>query len=107
MTVSGQFHATLSQQSRKRVVEKIRVFARAQIGKRIEPCELGVDAARMTHDKAAVGQAVEKFGKEFGVIGARAKAVSAGEGRIGPSARLRRELPETPAQSVEDQPFRF
>ena len=63
MTVSSQFHAALSQQSRKSVVEKIRIFALAQIGKRIKPCELGVDAARMTHDEAAVGQTVEKFGK--------------------------------------------
>ena len=47
------------------LVEKIRVFALAQIGERIEPHKLGIDPAGMTHDETAIGQAVEKFREKF------------------------------------------
>ena len=66
---------------------EIRVFALAQDGERVEPLELGIDKAGMAHDQPAVRQAVEKARKSSREVGARRKAVAAGESRIGARCR--------------------
>src|ERR1700683_691219 len=70
------------QELRKCVAEKIRVFALAQVGQWIKPRQFGIDDAGMAHNHAAVGHAVKKIRKQFGVIGAGAERVGAGEGRV-------------------------
>src|SRR5271154_288030 len=60
---SGERVTARGKQPWKRVVEKIDVFALAQIGQRVEAAQFGVDFSRMAHDDAAVGQSVEKARK--------------------------------------------
>ena len=75
--------AVRRQHLRKAVSGEKGVFAFAQGRKRIEPLQLRIHKAGMTHHHASVAQAVEKARKQLGEIRIIMELISPGEGRVG------------------------
>src|SRR5436305_164221 len=90
-----------SERLRKCITAEKGIFALAQDRQRIELAELGIDEARMTHDKAAVGEPIEKAGKQGRKIDVVAEFIGASETRIGFRSNRGGAPAEAPAHQIE------
>src|SRR6516164_1396943 len=90
-----------SERLRKCINAKIGVFALAQDRQRVELAKLGVDEAGMTHDHAAVGEPIEKAGKQDREIDVVAEFIGASETRISFHSKRGGAPAEAPAHEIE------
>jgi hypothetical protein len=89
------------EQAGKRVIDQKEIFALAQGRERVEPLELGIDEAGMTHHHAPVRQPAKEPGKDLGIVRVLRKGIGPGEGGIDAHAIPVGEAAETAAQYVE------
>ena len=94
-----------SERLRKCIAAEKGIFALAQDRQRIEPAKLGIDEAGMTHDQAAVGEPIEKAGKQGREIDVVPELVCAGETRIGLHSERSGAPAKGPAHQVEREPL--
>src|ERR1700730_15131171 len=97
---SGQRYAMARQQVRKCFPHPKGLVAVPQRGGRIEPRQLGIHEAGVTHDQTAIRQLVEETGKQGGKIGVVVEFIGPRKGRIGAQAARAGALLEVVAQEI-------
>ncbi len=95
--------AVSCEQCRKGIVGKKGMLGFAQRGEGIEPFQLVIDEAGVTHDEPVIRQSLEKARKPRGKVLSCIEVVGAGESRIAADSERGGALSQSDAQDVQQQ----